>query len=71
VANPIDLKSIYDALVKITKKYERNLKLSTDNKANHSLTGPMSDKFKKELWFGGVQIKKLCQLSFDAGLYVF
>jgi len=22
------------------------------------LTGPMSEKFKKELWFGAVQIKK-------------
>ena len=59
MAKPIDLKSIYDALVKIMKKYERNLRVSTDNKANHSLTGPMSDKFKKELWFGGVQVKKI------------
>ena len=55
---PINLKLVYAALVKIMKKHEKNLKVSTDNKSNYLLTGPMSKKFKKELWFGGVQIKK-------------
>lgn len=58
MAKPIDLKSVYDALVKVLKKYEKNLKVSTDNKSSYQLIGPMSEKFKKELWFGGVQIKK-------------
>jgi hypothetical protein len=58
MANSIELKPVYDALIKIMKKYERNLKVSTDNKVNYSLTGAMSEKFKKELWFGAVQIKK-------------
>jgi len=40
------------------KKHEKNFRVSTDSKGNYSLTGPMSEKFKKELWFGGVQIKK-------------
>jgi hypothetical protein len=40
------------------KKHEKNFKVSTDSKGDYSLTGPMSEKFKKELWFGGVQIKK-------------
>ena len=58
MAKQIDLKSVYDELVKIMKKQTKNLKVSTDNKSNYSLTGPMSEKFNKELWFGGVQIKK-------------
>ena len=40
------------------KKHEKNFKVSTDSKGDYSLTGLMSEKFKKELWFGGVQIKK-------------
>ena len=58
MANSVDLKPVYDALVKIMKKHEKNFKVTTDNKGNYSLTGPMSEKFKKELWFGGVQIRK-------------
>lgn len=54
----IDLIPVYEQLVKIMKKYEKNLKVSTDNKSNYQLIGPMSEKFKKVLWFGGVQIKK-------------
>jgi len=58
LAKPIDLKMVYDALVKVLKKHEKNLKVSTDNESSYQLIGPMSEKFKKELWFGGVQIKK-------------
>jgi hypothetical protein len=58
MAKPIDLQPVYDALVRILKKYEKNFKVSTDNKGNYQLIGHMSEKFKKELWFGGVQIKK-------------
>ena len=58
MAKQINLKPVYDKLVKIMKKHEKNLIVSTDNKRNYSLTGPMSEKFKKELWFGAVQIKK-------------
>jgi len=55
---PIDIKPVYNALVKIMKKHEKNLKVSSDNQSNYQLTGPMSEKFKKEQWFGGVQIRK-------------
>jgi len=54
----VDLKPVYDALVKIMQKHEKNFKVSTGNKGSYLLTGPMSERFKKELWFGGVQIKK-------------
>ena len=58
MANPIDLRPVYDALVKIMKKYEKNLKVFNNNIDTYSLICPMSEKLKKELWFGGVQIKK-------------
>jgi hypothetical protein len=58
MAKSIDLKPVYDALVKIMKKHEKKFKVSTDNKGSYLLTGPMSEKFNKELWFGGVQIRK-------------
>jgi len=58
MAKQIDLKPVYEALVKIMRKHEKNLKVSADSKGNYLLTGAMSEKFKKELWFGGVQIKK-------------
>lgn len=58
MANQIDLESVYDALVKIMKKHEKKLEPAIDKKDNYSLNGPYSEKFKKKLWFGGVQIKK-------------
>ncbi len=54
----LDLKPVYVELVRIMKKHEKNLKVFTNDKDTYSLIGPMSEKFKKELWFGGVQIKK-------------
>ena len=58
MVKPIDLKPVYDGLVKIMKKHEKKFKVLTNDKDTYSLIGPMSEKFKKELWFGGVQIKK-------------
>jgi hypothetical protein len=58
MVRPIDLIIVYTALVKIMKKHEKTFKVSTNNKNKYVLTGAMSEKFKKELWFGAVQIKK-------------
>ena len=54
----IDLTHVYDSLAKIMKKHEKGMKVVTDDKSNYQLTDPISEKYKKELWFGGVQIKK-------------
>lgn len=53
-----DFLLIFDYLKKIMKKYEKKLKLQADKKDNYCLVGPFSERFKKELWFGTVQIKK-------------
>jgi hypothetical protein len=54
----LNLKPVYDELVRIMKKHEKKFKVFTNGKDTYSLIGIMSEKFNKELWFGGVQIKK-------------
>ncbi|MEW6195011.1 MAG: hypothetical protein AB1521_07645 [Bacteroidota bacterium] len=53
-----DFPLIFEHLKKIMKKYEKKLKVQADTKDNYCLIGPFSERFKKELWFGAVQIKK-------------
>jgi hypothetical protein len=53
-----DLTPVFASLVKIMKKYEKQLELTAWDEKNYSLNGPYSEKFKKKLWFGGVQVKK-------------
>ncbi len=53
-----DLPLIFEHLRKIMKKFENKLKVQADTKDDYCLIGPFSEKFKKELWFGAVQIKK-------------
>lgn len=49
---------IFDRLKKNFKKHEKGLTVAKDEKENYSLEGPFSDRFKKNLWFGGVEVKK-------------
>ncbi len=53
-----DLAPVFASLVKIMKKHEKQLELTAGDEKNYSLNGPYSEKFKKKLWFGGVQVKK-------------
>jgi hypothetical protein len=53
-----DFEKIFNRLKKIIKKYEKDLSLAGENEENYSLEGTYSEKFKKNLWFGAVQIKK-------------
>ena len=53
-----DLLPVFTSLVKIMKKYEKQLELAADKEKNYSLDGPYTEKFKKKLCFGSVQIKK-------------
>ncbi|MDQ7816552.1 MAG: hypothetical protein RDU14_05955 [Melioribacteraceae bacterium] len=49
---------VYKSLKNILKKCEKGMTVKDDGKGNYQLIGPYSEKFKKELWFGAVQIKK-------------
>lgn len=53
-----DLSPVFTALVKIMKKHEKQLELVDNTEKNYSLYGSYSEKFKKKLFFGSVQIKK-------------
>ncbi len=50
--------TIFNSLKSIMKKYQKGLTVIADKNDNFCLNGPFSEKFKKDLWFGAVQIKK-------------
>lgn len=50
--------NVYSELKKILKKFEKGMNAKDDGKGNYHLIGPYSEKFKKEIWFASVQIKK-------------
>lgn len=58
MAEKKDLLETFSQLKNIMKKCEKGMTVKDDGKGNYQLTGPYSEKFKKELWFGAVQIKK-------------
>jgi hypothetical protein len=39
-------------------KFKKGMHAKDDGAGNYQLIGPYSEKLKKELWFGAVQIKK-------------
>jgi hypothetical protein len=53
-----DYSRTFSQLKNILKKCEKGMTVKDDGKGNYQLIGPYSEKFKKELWFGAVQIKK-------------
>jgi hypothetical protein len=50
--------ALFSELKSILNKYSKSMTVKDDGKENFILIGPYSEKFKKELWFGAVQIKK-------------
>lgn len=53
-----DFPLIFEHLRKILKLFEKKLTLKADTTDTYYLDGPYSEKWKKELFFGSVQIKK-------------
>ena len=56
--NKADFQTIFDQLKPILQALESNLVVEADTPDNYALYTPFSDKFKKPLFFGAVQIKK-------------
>jgi len=50
--------NIFAQLKKILSKHEKKLQVKIDKPGNYYLEAPPSEKNKKELFFGAVQIKK-------------
>jgi hypothetical protein len=49
---------VFQNLKSILKPYAKKLTITIDTKEGYSLDGPYSEKWKRELYFGAVQIKK-------------
>ena len=49
---------VFKELKKIIKPYAPNLTVTADTSEAYSLDGPYSEKWKKAVFFGAVQIKK-------------
>lgn len=56
--DPKDFSPVFDRLKAILQPYEPYLAVETDLPDNYSLNGPYSPRWKKELFFGGVQRRK-------------
>jgi len=53
-----DFPVVFEHLKNILKSFESKLTLTADTSNVYSLDGPYSKKWKKQLFFGSVQIKK-------------
>lgn len=55
--NP-NFRAIFDKLKPILQEYEPHLVVQADEPDNYYLNAPYSEKYKKDVFFGAVQIKK-------------
>ena len=53
-----DFPMVFEELKNILKPHAKNLTVKTDTADTYYIDGPYSEKWKKELFFGSVQIKK-------------
>lgn len=49
---------IFTELKSLFKRYENSMKVLSDTEDKYYLVAGYSEKFKKDIWFGGVQIMK-------------
>jgi len=54
-----DFPIVFDQLKSILKVYAQNLTVKADTADSYYLDGPYSEKWKKEVFFGSAQIKKI------------
>jgi len=55
---PDNFQAVFERLKAILEPYAPNLLVRVDDAANYSLDTPYVEKFKKEVFFGAVQVKK-------------
>lgn len=48
----------FELLKSILRKYEKSLRVINDKNDNYSLNAGYSEKYKRDIYFGAVQIKK-------------
>jgi hypothetical protein len=58
MASETEFPVVFEELKKILKPYAPKLTITADSPQGYSLDGPYSEKWKKAVFFGAVQIKK-------------
>ncbi len=53
-----DFLETFELLKSILRKYEKGLRVIIDKNDNYSLNAGYSEKYKRDIYFGAVQIKK-------------
>ena len=53
-----DFQATFSTLKNLLRKYEKNLKVLSDQNDAYNLNAGFSNKFNKDIYFGGVQVKK-------------
>ena len=53
-----DFPFVFEKLKSILKPYAKNLTITADTSTAYSIDGPYSEKYKKVIFFGAVQVKK-------------
>ncbi|MDH3267830.1 MAG: DUF1801 domain-containing protein [Ignavibacteria bacterium] len=48
----------FNSLKEILVKYEKNLNITSDKKDTYNLNAGFSEKYKRDIYFGGVEIRK-------------
>ena len=56
--NPSEFPIVFEKLKTILSPHAKKLTVKVDTPTAYSLDGPYSEKWKKELFFGSVQVKK-------------
>lgn len=69
--NKNDFPAIFKKLKSVLKKYEPNLTLKVDKADTYYLDAGFSEKFKRVVFFGSVQIKKNYVSYYLMPVYVF
>ncbi len=54
----VDFQALFTRLQKILQRFEKKLTVKHKNAGNYYLDAGFSEKFKREIFFGAVQIKK-------------
>ena len=55
---PADFQAVFDRLKGILEGYADSLQVKTDTPGDYTLVAASSERYKQEIWFGAVQIKK-------------
>lgn len=53
-----EFETIFELLKKILMKYEKSLSVAMDKTDRYNLNAGYSEKYKRDIYFGGVEIKK-------------